>query len=173
MNKRIVSLLALIIAVALSVSWFVHRQHLRALNSGDVYVRDQSSAPAPVKSPAPAATPSKSSAPTPQVAPQQLATPTLPVPLPAAPAAEAHAKTRVAVPSHGDTIPRNPPNGLVFAGSGKYQLYRQGDITWRLDTETGESCILFATDAQWSRTRVFQNGCASHRRAQTIAFRAN
>ena len=170
MNKRIVSLLALIVAVALSVSWLVHRQHLRALNSGDVYVRDQSSAPAPAKRLAPSVAPSTSVT---QVAPQQLATAAAPAPPPAIPAPEPQAKPQAALPARGDTIPRNPPNGLVFAGSGKYQLYRQGDITWRLDTETGESCILFATDAQWSRTRVFQNGCASRHRAQTIAFRAN
>jgi hypothetical protein len=61
----------------------------------------------------------------------------------------------------GDTISRNPPNGMIFAGSGKYQLYRQGDITWRLDTDRGWACILFATDVQWAKPRVFEHGCAS------------
>jgi hypothetical protein len=50
---------------------------------------------------------------------------------------------------------------MVFAGTGKYQLYRQGDITWRLNTDTGWACILFATDAQWSKSRVFDQGCAT------------
>jgi hypothetical protein len=64
-------------------------------------------------------------------------------------------------PSSGDTISRNPQNGMVFAGSGKYQLYRQGDITWRLNTDTGWACVLFATDEQWAKARVFDHGCAS------------
>jgi hypothetical protein len=59
----------------------------------------------------------------------------------------------------GDTIAPNPPNGMVFAGTGRYQLYRQGNITWRLDTNTGHSCILFATDEEWKRPRVLQAGC--------------
>jgi hypothetical protein len=58
-----------------------------------------------------------------------------------------------------DSINRNPPNGFLFAGRGKFQLYRQGDITWRLDTDTGQACILFATDEQWHTSRVFEHGC--------------
>ena len=58
-----------------------------------------------------------------------------------------------------DTISPNPPNGMVFAGSGRYQLYRQGNLTWRLDTETGRSCILFATDEEWKKPRVYKAGC--------------
>jgi hypothetical protein len=65
-----------------------------------------------------------------------------------------------AIPA-SDTIRRNPPNGQIFAGSGRFQLYRQGDITWRLDTQTGHACILFATDAQWSQARVFGHGCGT------------
>jgi hypothetical protein len=66
----------------------------------------------------------------------------------------------IAIPA-SDTIPRNPPAGLAFAGTGKYQLYRQGDITWRLNTSTGQACILFATDTQWSRPRVYAQGCGA------------
>ena len=66
----------------------------------------------------------------------------------------------VEVPA-SDTIPRNPPSGLIFAGAGKYQLYRQGDITWRLDTDNGRACIIFATDTQWSRLRVWDQGCGA------------
>ncbi len=53
-----------------------------------------------------------------------------------------------------------PPSGTMFSGVGRYQLYRQGDITWRLDTETGKTCIVFATDEEWTKPRVFHNGCA-------------
>jgi hypothetical protein len=61
----------------------------------------------------------------------------------------------------GDTISANPPNGTVFAGRGKYQLYRQGDLTWRLNTETGQTCIIFATDDEWRKPRVYRAGCGT------------
>jgi hypothetical protein len=66
----------------------------------------------------------------------------------------------MAVPAN-DSISRNPPNGLRFAGTGRYQLYRQGDITWRLDTDSGQTCILFATDEQWRKARVYEQGCGN------------
>jgi hypothetical protein len=59
----------------------------------------------------------------------------------------------------GDTIHPNPPNGMVFSGSGKYQLYRQGNITWRLDTATGRTCVVFATEEEWKKPQVYRNGC--------------
>lgn len=65
------------------------------------------------------------------------------------------------VPPAGDTISPNPPNGMVFAGTGKYQLYRQGNLTWRLNTDTGQSCILFATDEEWKKPRVSRAACGS------------
>lgn len=61
----------------------------------------------------------------------------------------------------GDTISPNPPNGMVFAGTGKYQLFRQGNITWRLNTDTGQTCIIFATDEEWKKPRVYRAGCGS------------
>ena len=51
--------------------------------------------------------------------------------------------------------------GMVFAGKGRYQLYRQGKITWRLNTDSGEACILFATEEEWHKQRVYENGCNS------------
>ena len=63
--------------------------------------------------------------------------------------------------TQGDTISANPPNGTVFAGSGRYQLYRQGDLTWRLNTETGQTCIIFATDDEWRKPKVYRAGCGS------------
>jgi hypothetical protein len=61
----------------------------------------------------------------------------------------------------GDTISPNPPNGMVFSGRGKYQLFRQGNITWRLNTDTGQTCIIFATDEEWKKPRVYRAGCGS------------
>ncbi len=60
-----------------------------------------------------------------------------------------------------DSIPANPPNGMVFSGTGRYQLYRQGSITWRLDTDTGHTCIIFATDEEWRLARVYSHGCGN------------
>lgn len=60
-----------------------------------------------------------------------------------------------------DTISPNPPNGMTFSGTGKYQLYRQGNITWRMDTETGKTCIIFATEEEWKKQRVYRAGCGS------------
>jgi hypothetical protein len=79
---------------------------------------------------------------------------------PAADAANALEQQQI-VPPAVETIPRNPPNGMLFAGRGKFQLYRQGDITWRLDTDTGQACILFATEEQWDQERVLEHGCAT------------
>ena len=59
-----------------------------------------------------------------------------------------------------DTISPNPPNGMVFSGTGHFQLYRQGNLTWRLDTDTGQSCVLFATDEEWRKPKVYHAGCA-------------
>jgi hypothetical protein len=64
----------------------------------------------------------------------------------------------IAAPA-ADTIERNPPNGTVFAGTGRYQVYRQGDLTWRLNTDNGQACIIFATDSEWRKARVYHNGC--------------
>jgi len=58
-----------------------------------------------------------------------------------------------------DSIPRDPPIGMAFGGSGKYQWYRQGDITWRIDTVNGAACIDFATMDQWARPIVYSHGC--------------
>jgi hypothetical protein len=90
----------------------------------------------------------------------QSADPTKPPASETASADNSPSVAQLSAPS-GDTISRNPQNGMVFAGSGKFQLYRQGDITWRLNTDTGWACVLFATDTQWAKSRVFEQGCAT------------
>jgi hypothetical protein len=67
--------------------------------------------------------------------------------------------TQPALGSETDTIKPNPPNGMVFAGSGRFQVYRQGDLTWRLDTDSGQACVLFATNEEWRKPQVYQHGC--------------
>jgi hypothetical protein len=68
-----------------------------------------------------------------------------------------------AVAPGADTISPNPPNGMVFSGTGHYQLYRQGNLTWRLNTDTGQTCILFATDEEWKKAKVYRSGCGGKR----------
>ena len=58
-----------------------------------------------------------------------------------------------------DSEPANAPNGTRFAGSGSYQWYRQGNITWRVDTTTGRSCIIYATMEEWRKEIVMSHGC--------------
>jgi hypothetical protein len=144
--RRILGIIAIIAGLSLAVSWYIHRARIRALNSGDVFVRDMPADKANPRATAP--TPGQHTQPQPAAAPQSTP-PTIASSQPVAP-----------IPA-SDSIPRNPPNGMLYAGGGKFQLYRQGDITWRLNTETGQACILFATEAQWSRTRVYQHGCAN------------
>jgi hypothetical protein len=65
-----------------------------------------------------------------------------------------------ALPTH-DTVPPYPPNGVGFAGRGAYQWYRQGNITWRVDTVSGRSCIAYATPEEWRKRIVIDHGCGS------------
>ncbi len=58
-----------------------------------------------------------------------------------------------------DSVSPNPSNGMKFAGSGSYQWYRQGNLTWRVDTTTGRSCIIYATMEEWRKQIVMSHGC--------------
>ncbi len=58
-----------------------------------------------------------------------------------------------------DSRSPNAPNDLRFAGSGAYQWYRQGNLTWRIDTNTGHSCIIYATMEEWQKQIVSSHGC--------------
>lgn len=58
-----------------------------------------------------------------------------------------------------DSVPPNPANGARFSGSGTYQWYRQGNLTWRVDTVSGHSCIDYATMEEWRKPIVSSHGC--------------
>lgn len=58
-----------------------------------------------------------------------------------------------------DSQSPNAPNGMAFTGNGKFQVYRQGNLTWRINTDDGSTCILFATDAEWRKPLVYSHGC--------------
>ena len=61
-----------------------------------------------------------------------------------------------------DSVSPNPPNGMTFAGKGTYQWYRQGNLTWRVDTTSGRSCIIYATMEEWRKRIVMSHGCGSN-----------
>jgi len=145
MTKQIFLILLIVAGVIVAAIWYANHAKNRAMNSGEVSGRG------PAGESAKAAAPE--SAPPNQPAQTQGAGPE------AQGGASTPADEAVVTPPATDSIHRNPPNGKVFAGRGKYQLYRQGDITWRLNTETGQACILFATNAEWRNPRVFEHGC--------------
>jgi hypothetical protein len=146
--KRNFFILLIAATVILGELWYVHWSKTRAMNSGDVYVLDQ---------PGDAAQPKTAKN---QPAHPQEKSPETTASTPATPAGQAQEEASVTAPS--DTISRNPPNRVLIAGTGKYALYRQGDITWRLNTDTGQACIIFATETQWRKMLVYQHGCGSH-----------
>jgi hypothetical protein len=157
--RQIFWVILIVCVVVFGAVWFANRSKTHAVNSGDVFVRQTgapaTAAPAPATPPATADAPAQGPQATDQTAQDQTAQATPADQAAAPPAAQAQA----AAPPASDSIARNPPNGMIFAGTGKYQLYRQGDITWRLNTDTGQACVLFATDAEWRKARVYQRGC--------------
>jgi hypothetical protein len=83
-------------------------------------------------------------------------------PAAAQPAATTFFSTGSATPASlpvSDSQSPNAPNGMRFAGSGTYQWYRQGNITWRIDTVSGHSCIIYATMEEWRKQIVYSHGC--------------
>jgi hypothetical protein len=154
--QRTFRLLLVASAVIIGAVWFLHWSKTRALNSGDVHVRVT---PAD-KTPKPAS-PETASAnqPTPPSEPQEVAS--------NEPEPQGNDQPRVnqdgvATLPTAETITRNPQNGIIPLNGGKFQLYRQGDLTFRLNTETGQACVLFATQTQWSKALVYEHGCGNH-----------
>lgn len=74
------------------------------------------------------------------------------------PTAAASASTTGSAPATDSQSP-NAPNGMAFAGSGQFQVYRQGNLTWRINTSDGTTCILFATNEEWRKPLVYNHGC--------------
>jgi hypothetical protein len=142
--KQIFWIIMIVVVVIFAGLWYANRSKSTTVSSGQVFVH-----PAPRDAKTEAA--ASAAAAKEQTAQAQQ---------PAAAAATDPPAGEPAAPGT-DSIRRNPPNGMTFAGTGKYQVYRQGDITWRLNTETGQSCVLFATDAEWRKPRVFQRGCGA------------
>lgn len=142
MGKRILGVVAAVLVLGLI--WYAYQRHqLAQANEGAVTI-DDSGPPSKATVDAPAPAVMKSVAPA--TAPTVMTSPPAPAP---------------AVIPASDSIAPNPANGMTFAGTGKFQVYRQGNLTWRVDTESGNTCILFATMEEWRKPIVFQHGCAN------------
>ena len=146
--SRFIWILGVIVLVIGGIWLYNTYGHKDQLGSGLVISHDSDSKDS--AEPSTAASTQPSPIPTTSIAttPQQAAPP---VPQPAA-------KPSAALPV-SDTIDRNPPNGAVFTGTGDYTWYRQGDITWRVNSKTGASCIAFATIQEWQKRIVYSHGC--------------
>jgi hypothetical protein len=142
--QRIFQLLVLIAMVIVGGVLLLHWSRTRAMNSGEVRVREQPSDA--VKS----TPPETASANQPQ---DQSANP-------ADTQIEQNRADVVTLPA-SETLSRNPPDHTILAGTGRFELYRQGDITWRMDTASGKACVLFATEAMWRRSLVYEHGCGA------------
>jgi len=150
--QRIFRLLLVAAAILISGVWFVHWSRTRALNSGEVHVRQQP------------ADNGRSAAPTTETATDTASRPTQPQEVASNTGEPSRPQPQIitALPA-SQPASRNSSNRLVAAGSGKFELYRQGDLTFRLNTETGDACVLLATEAQWSKSIVYDHGCNGHR----------
>ena len=45
---------------------------------------------------------------------------------------------------------------------GRYQIHQAGSRTWRLDTATGQDCLLLASNEDWKKSDVAMQECSSH-----------
>jgi hypothetical protein len=172
MARRVMISLFLIGIFGLTYLGYRRWSENRAMATGDVFPDSTERSPVPAAAaptptqlaPAPAqpappiaSPPAKSSAAAP--APSG---PTASRQTPLPPQGQGVAAVQAAGPAAAaDTLSPNPPNGRVFAGAGRFQLYRQGSLTWRIDTNTGQTCILFATNAEWRKPQVYRHGCNS------------
>jgi hypothetical protein len=136
-----------------------HKQHTAAQDAAAIANGQSDIGPA-AKTAAPAAGAATTSA--------SVAAPTAPVTAPAPAAAQpampsgSYSLGTGAPPASlptRDTLPPNAPNELHFSGSGTYQWYRQGNLTYRVDTVSGRSCIAYATLEEWRKQIVYSNGC--------------
>jgi hypothetical protein len=147
--QRIFRILVVMVVVIVGVIWYFHWSRTRAMNSGAVHVREQPTEAAK----APPETPSVNQPTQPQ---DQSG-------ISVQPQGENRAETpEVYTLPASETLSRNPPDRTILAGTGRFELYRQGDITWRMDTATGQACVLFATEAMWRRMLVYEHGCGTN-----------
>lgn len=144
--RRLVAAVLLILFVVFCV--WVYRRHEAAVALGDGAVTNPDGSP--ITSSQPQGTGGGRASNQPPVSEQRASF---------SPAAPATAQTTM-VPAN-DTVAPNAPNGLAFGGTGRFQWYRQDNLTWRVDTQNGEACIAFATMEEWNKPIVYSHGCGN------------
>jgi hypothetical protein len=145
MGKRVLGVVGALLAICLI--YYAYQKHLSTLATDGSTQMDDTDTPAARDDKAPSAE-TQTPAPTP--------TPS------STPALTGNATSAMErQDSAADSIQPNPPNGAVFAGTGKFQVYRQGNLTWRVDTQSGASCILFATMEEWKKPVVYHHACSN------------
>jgi len=159
MLKKVVVLIIALIVVIGGYTWWKNRQAQKGIADGDV-----SGLPSDTKSSVSESEQSSPSTPAPDNSGTVYAKKTDPAPATTAPAVPVASNgSSSSSSSSGDggsyTLPSNSPNGMAFAGKGEYQWYRQGNITYRLNTKTGSSCIAYATMEEWRKPIVLEHGC--------------
>jgi hypothetical protein len=157
MGRRVLYIVAVLLVVG-AAFYLGHNRYdkKRSGASGDVFSTDSTGQTKPLQEEPPARKNPETAAPIPndhaeQTAPDQ----TQPILADRTPTGQGQTPQAPAT----DSISPDPPNGMIFSGSGKFQLYRQGNLTWRLNTETGQNCVLFATDEEWKKPKVYRAGC--------------
>ena len=159
--KTIIALFTVLVLVCVCV-YYVHRDSSNNLGNGAYTVRDggttDKSNDNPAMNDSRAATTDSSST---QVVPAAQAT-NQPF------NQNAQASTTVATPTgtitslpNDNTEAANAPDLARFSGAGRYQWYRQGDLTWRIDTVSGAMCVAFATKPEWRDPDVIRHGCGN------------
>ena len=161
MGRRVLVIAAVLLVLGFAYYGYTNYDAGRAASSGEVYSND----PPTGRGKNNAATMASGTADTKSTSPETIVYPTAqsdgtsgPTGQTTKPTASGPGTVATDVPVT-DSISANAPNGMVFSGPGKYQLYRQGNITWRLDTGNGHTCIVFATEEEWKKPQVLRAGC--------------
>jgi uncharacterized iron-regulated membrane protein len=155
--QKIFRLLLVALAIIIGVVWFAHWSKTRAHNAASVPANQQTQPGTPGATAgnptAPAATPDQTSPPQEVASAPPNAAPSVPM-VPQGPGPITEQPTANALSPH-------PPAGFVTPATQKFALYRQGDLTYRLNTQSGQACILLASEDLWRKPLVYQHGCGN------------
>ena len=139
MIKRIIYVLVLVGVLGLCYLGYNNWRQKRAMATGEVLSgpSDAASSEPSVPLPSPTSAPSASTSASPQVSRSTQTTPAT------------------------DSMTPNPPNGMAYSGAGHFQVYRQGNLTYRINTDSGQTCVLYATNEEWRKPQVYSHGCGN------------
>lgn len=164
--QKIFRLLLVAAAIIIGVVWFAHLSKKRSNNTASVHTPPPATAAQPASPDTTAANPANPDTAAPAATPDQT-----PPSQEVASATPAAAPSETMVPQHpgpiteqptANALSPHPPAGFVTPANQKFALYRQGDLTYRLNTQSGQACILLASESLWQKPLVYQHGCGNH-----------